>query len=117
MNISSYIDAMSEKKFALSMPEGPGLLTYLEKGEKGLAVGRKTPARDVHELRVEENKLIVPPKLEKRLGLTPGASLEVIADRGRVEILPNIHSLNRLYLEPTSRCNLPCRTCVHNIWD
>ncbi len=27
---------MVKEKFALSMPEGTGLLVYLEKGEKGL---------------------------------------------------------------------------------
>jgi preprotein translocase subunit Sec61beta len=36
MNISSYIDAMDKNEFALNMPEGAGLLSYLENGEKGL---------------------------------------------------------------------------------
>ncbi len=45
MNISSYVDAMSEKKFALNMPEGTGLLAYLEKGIKGPAGSRGRPGR------------------------------------------------------------------------
>jgi len=108
---------MIEKKFALNIPEGTGLLAYLEKGERGPAAGRTRPAKVVHELRFEEGRLVVPPELEKKLGLTPGARLEVVTDRGRVEILPNIHSLNRLTIEPTSRCNLSCRTCTRNTWD
>jgi MoaA/NifB/PqqE/SkfB family radical SAM enzyme len=43
--------------------------------------------------------------------------VEVVTGIGHVEVLPNIHSLNRLYIEPTSRCNLTCRTCIRNTWD
>src|SRR3990172_6746911 len=25
--------------------------------------------------------------------------------------------LTKLYVEPTSRCNLACRTCIRNVWD
>jgi MoaA/NifB/PqqE/SkfB family radical SAM enzyme len=107
---------MNEKKFALSMPEGSGLMAYLEKGEKGLLRKERGSGRSVHEVRVEDGKLVVPPELEKKLGLSPGARLEIAFDGGRAEILPNIHSLNRLYVEPTSRCNLACRTCIRNTW-
>jgi MoaA/NifB/PqqE/SkfB family radical SAM enzyme len=117
MNISSYIDAMNEKRFALNMPEGTGLLAYLEKGEKGLLRGTEASSRTVHELQVGKDGLVVPPELEKRLGLVPGGRVEILVDRGRIEILPNIHSLNRLYVEPTSRCNLSCKTCIRNTWD
>ncbi len=108
---------MNEKRFALSMPEGTGLLTCLEKGEKGPATSLREHGGDVHELRVEDGKLVVPPELEKRLGLLPGSRLEIVFRGGRAEVLPNIHSLNRLSIEPTSRCNLSCRTCIRNTWD
>ncbi|HSA95311.1 MAG TPA: radical SAM protein [Acidobacteriota bacterium] len=107
---------MSAKKFALSTPEGTGLLTYLEKGERARVAARRASPRESHELRVENGVLVVPPELEKKLGLAPGARLEIVLDRGRAEVLPNIHSLNRLYIEPTSRCNLACRTCIRNTW-
>ena len=97
---------MDKHKFALNMPEGTGLMTYLGKGEKGLLGRSPAPGKSVYSLMVEEGRLVVPPELEKKLGLTPGACLEVTLDHGRVEILPNIHSLHRLYIEPTSRCNL-----------
>jgi MoaA/NifB/PqqE/SkfB family radical SAM enzyme len=108
---------MDKKRFALSMPEGSGLLTYLEKGEWSQAAGRRAAVKDIHELRVENGALIVPPELEKKLGLSPGARLEIVFNGGRAEVLPNIHSLNRLYIEPTSRCNIACRTCIRNTWD
>ena len=108
---------MSEKKYALNMPEGTGLMAYLEKGEKGLAAEPRPRAKPSMSSRVEKGKLVVPPELEKKLGLDAGARLEVVFDGGRAEILPNIHSLNRLYIEPTSRCNLACRTCIRNTWN
>jgi MoaA/NifB/PqqE/SkfB family radical SAM enzyme len=103
-------------RFALDRPEGTGLLEALEKGEKAFVVPRRSGPREVWELRVGDAGLVVPPGLEKKLGLEPGARLEVVLDGGRAEIRPNIHSLNRLVLEPTSRCNLACRTCIRNSW-
>lgn len=108
---------MDKTKFAPSVPEGAGLLAYLEKGEKGLLRRERASGRSVHEVRFENGKLAVPAELEKTLGLSPGAKLEIVFEGGRAEILPNIHSLNRLYVEPTSRCNLSCRTCIRNTWD
>ncbi len=108
---------MDKKKFALHMPEGTGLMTYLEKGEKAVLRRARDSGRAVYSLTVGDGSLSVPPELEKKLGLAPGTCLEVTADHGRLEIQPNIHSLNRLYIEPTSRCNLSCRTCIRNTWD
>jgi len=108
---------MDKKKFALNMPEGTGLVAYLEKGEKAVLQGSAASGKTVFSLRIEGGNLVVPPELEKKLGLVPGARLEVLADRARLELLPNIHSLNRLYIEPTSRCNLSCRTCIRNTWN
>ncbi len=108
---------MSETTFGLNMPEGTGLMAYLEKGEKALLRRPAGTGRSVHILKVENGRLVVPPELEKKLGLVPGASLEITDDHGRLEIQPNIHSLNHLYIEPTSRCNLACRTCIRNTWD
>jgi len=58
----------------------------------------------------------LPAVAARRLGLSPGAKLNVVVRRGHVEILPDIHSLSLVYLEPTSRCNLACRTCVQRGW-
>jgi len=66
---------------------------------------------------VDDRSVELPPEAARRLGLAAGARLEVVVRRGRVEILPNINSLSRLYLEPTSRCNLSCSTCIQRTWD
>jgi len=61
-------------------------------------------------------RIVLPADLVKKLGATADARLEVREREGRLEIRPNIHSLSRLYIEPTSRCNLACRTCIRNTW-
>ena len=43
----------------------------------------------------------------------PAADLRI--ERGRLEIVPDIHSLSRIYIEPTSRCGLSCRTCLQTL--
>ncbi len=65
---------------------------------------------------VDGSSITLPPAAALRLGLAAGARLDVVLRRGRVEILPDIHSLSRVYIEPTSRCNLACRTCVQRSW-
>jgi MoaA/NifB/PqqE/SkfB family radical SAM enzyme len=59
----------------------------------------------------------LPADLRKKLGYSAGARLEAVERNGRLTIRPNIHSLSRLYIEPTSRCNLTCRTCIRNTWN
>ena len=66
---------------------------------------------------INERSLELPPEAARRLGLSPGARVEVVVKCGRVEILPDIHSLSRVYIEPTSRCNLTCRTCIQRTWN
>lgn len=64
----------------------------------------------------KDGRIVLPAEVTRKLGLVPGTEVPVEAGAGRVEILPNIHSLARLYIEPTSRCNLTCLTCVRNTW-
>ena len=66
---------------------------------------------------VDGSTVSLPPAAALRLGLAAGARLDVVVRRGRVELLPDIHSLSRLYIEPTSKCNLSCRTCIQRTWD
>ena len=36
---------------------------------------------------------------------------------GAVLLLPRQPDLHKLYVEPTSDCNLNCRTCIRNVWE
>lgn len=66
---------------------------------------------------VGQNTISVPPEIAKKLGLSAGAKLDLALENGRLEIRPDIHSLARVYIEPSSRCNLNCRTCIRRTWD
>ncbi len=35
---------------------------------------------------------------------------------GAVVLLPRVADIRKLYVEPTTRCNLNCVTCVRNVW-
>ncbi|MDD8024938.1 MAG: SPASM domain-containing protein [Acidobacteriota bacterium] len=74
---------------------------------------RPTPRRF---LRAGGGRIVLPADLAKKIGASASARLEIRERDGRLEIRPNIHSLSRLYIEPTSRCNLACRTCIRNTW-
>lgn len=65
----------------------------------------------------ENGCLVVPPEIVKKLGLDAGAKLRIFSGRDRVEIFPYLHSLSKVYIEPTSRCNLACETCIRNTWN
>jgi MoaA/NifB/PqqE/SkfB family radical SAM enzyme len=58
----------------------------------------------------------IPPEVISRYNLKPGSKifLSEAPDGLRVD-LPS--RLVKLYIEPTSMCNLDCRTCMRNSWD
>ena len=66
---------------------------------------------------IDNSSISLPAEAAKRLGLSAGTRLDIVIQRDRVELLPDIHSLSRVYVEPTSRCNLTCRTCIQRTWD
>ncbi|MDP2857664.1 MAG: radical SAM protein [Bacillota bacterium] len=64
----------------------------------------------------KDRRLALPPDIVTALGLSGGEELRVVVNDDRVEVLPGIHNLGRLYIEPTSACNLSCQTCIRNSW-
>ena len=99
---------------------GEGGRNYMEKGELEARSPNRGPVESRAEsIRIKAGKgacLEVPPDVARKLGLEPEAELELLFEGGHVEIRPNIHSLSRLYIEPTSRCNLACATCIRHAW-
>lgn len=59
----------------------------------------------------------IPKAVLKKLGLSDASEVKMVLREDRVELLSNIHSLARVYIEPTSKCNLACKTCIRNTWD
>ena len=76
------------------------------------------PKKRVHQARLQKDgSLNLPSSLLKKLGAASQDRFEIIENRGLVEVRPSLHTLARVYIEPTSRCNLACRTCIRNTWD
>ncbi len=65
----------------------------------------------------ETGRLVLPPEIAMRFGLAPGASVEIEDEAGSLRLHRPVTHLAKLYIEPTARCNLACRTCIRNVWD
>jgi bifunctional DNA-binding transcriptional regulator/antitoxin component of YhaV-PrlF toxin-antitoxin module len=67
---------------------------------------------------VDKNgQLSFPEEFNLRYGLEPGARVYVDETaKGPRLRLPVTH-LKKVYIEPTNRCNLDCRTCMRHAWD
>lgn len=61
-------------------------------------------------------RVILPPELLSRYNIKPGSQIRLIESPNGLQLqLPA--RLAKLYIEPTSSCNLDCRTCIRNVWD
>lgn len=70
------------------------------------------------ELHVDDDgRLVVPAELAERLGIKPGTTVHAELDDDSLQMRQTIHRLSKVYIEPTTHCNLACRTCIRNVWD
>jgi MoaA/NifB/PqqE/SkfB family radical SAM enzyme len=65
----------------------------------------------------ESGRLILPPEMVSRYGLKPGVTVSVSEAINGVHISHPLHQLKKVYIEPTTQCNLNCRMCIRNTWD
>ncbi len=65
----------------------------------------------------EAGRLAFPAEVAAQFGLKPGAPIEIEEEGGCLRLRRPVTHLARLYVEPTVRCNLACRTCIRNIWN
>jgi MoaA/NifB/PqqE/SkfB family radical SAM enzyme len=61
--------------------------------------------------------LVFPEEYSRRYGLEPGAQVYVEETAKGPRLRLPITHLNKVYIEPTNRCNLDCRTCMRRVWD
>ncbi len=67
---------------------------------------------------VDENgNLVLPKELASAYDLTPGSEIYISGDEHHLHIHQAVSRLTKVYIEPTNRCNLDCRTCIRNTWD
>lgn len=63
-----------------------------------------------------QEQLFLTDELAKLLGAEDTTTFRVVKRQNKIEIYPNIHSLAKVYIEPTTLCNLNCRTCIRETW-
>ncbi len=81
--------------------------------------GDARPVRQdrVTELKVGESRELQLPEEEAlRWGVASGSTLRLKETPEGLLIRPADPPLTRVYVEPTTRCNLSCRTCIRNSW-
>ena len=81
------------------------------------AASRPMSTRTIQVRLDDQGHLVLPPDLVERLGFVEGAAVR-LAERGdAIALGRSSASLARVYVEPTTLCNLLCRTCIRNVWD
>ncbi len=65
----------------------------------------------------EQGRLILPPEVAEHYGIQPGTQMRLKESSKNLHLHRPITHLAKVYIEPTSRCNLNCRTCIRNAWD
>jgi MoaA/NifB/PqqE/SkfB family radical SAM enzyme len=63
-----------------------------------------------------KGRLVVPAKVAARYELMPGARVKVDQGPNSILLQRPISHLVRMYVEPTTKCNLECRICVRQAW-
>jgi MoaA/NifB/PqqE/SkfB family radical SAM enzyme len=65
----------------------------------------------------DQGRGILPPEMVSRHRLRPGTKIYLQEGGNGLGLRICRDSLAKVYIEPTNRCNLECRTCMRNIWD
>ena len=65
----------------------------------------------------EEGRLVLPTEFIKQFGLRHGTKIRIDKNLNGLHLYRPVTHLAKVYIEPTNRCNLECRTCIRNIWD
>jgi tungsten cofactor oxidoreducase radical SAM maturase len=65
----------------------------------------------------EVGRLALPPSTTQAFGGRLPAEYWLEQREGSLILHPRVPDVRRLYLEPTTGCNLSCRTCIRNVWE
>ncbi len=64
----------------------------------------------------EQGRLILPDDFLQRRRLPPQAEYWLDEREGELILHPRLPDVRKVYIEPTTGCNLHCRTCIRNVW-
>lgn len=65
----------------------------------------------------EEGRLILPAEFLARRHIPPQSEYWLDERDGDIILHPRRPDVRKLYIEPTTGCNLQCRTCIRNVWE
>ena len=65
----------------------------------------------------KSGRLVLPASLVQEYGLVPGAKIRLEANGNGVQLRRPVTQLDKVYIEPTNRCNLDCVTCIRHSWN
>jgi MoaA/NifB/PqqE/SkfB family radical SAM enzyme len=65
----------------------------------------------------KDGNLEIPLEIARKYGFTPGSQLIFDEKEDGIFFRRPILHLAKVYIEPTSQCNLACRTCIRNAWE
>jgi MoaA/NifB/PqqE/SkfB family radical SAM enzyme len=64
-----------------------------------------------------EGRIVLPPEVRARLGLVSDTDFLFDEAPNSLTLRRPAAQLAKIYIEPTSRCNLDCRMCIRSSWD
>jgi MoaA/NifB/PqqE/SkfB family radical SAM enzyme len=65
----------------------------------------------------DQGNIVVPPIIAQKFGLRPGIDLLLEEADDEMIFRRPVSHLAKVYIEPTSKCNLSCKTCIRNVWE
>ncbi len=65
----------------------------------------------------EQRRLILPGSFLQRRHISPDTEYWLDEREGDLILHPRLPDVRKLYVQPTTGCNLRCRTCIRNAWD
>ena len=65
----------------------------------------------------DKGRLILPNEFLERRHISPKTEYWLDGREGDLILLPRLPDVRKLYIEPTTGCNLHCQTCIRNVWE
>jgi MoaA/NifB/PqqE/SkfB family radical SAM enzyme len=65
----------------------------------------------------ENGELVIPASFAGQFGLQPGASLRLEAGTNHLRLHRPVTHMAKVYIEPTTICNLECAMCIRQGWE
>src|SRR6056297_102702 len=80
--------------------------------------GRTQDEKEELELEIDKDgNLKIPQEIKEKLNISAGTKLKLEVGNSSMKIKRADPTLTKVYVEPTTNCNLNCKTCVRHAWD